>query len=661
VGTQTINLIVNPLPNLSINPSTPIVLGGQGPTITANGANTYSWSPATNLSSTSGNTVTANPQITTNYTLTGTSSAGCVSNDIFSVGVELWQQTADTFHAPIYYNGNVGIGTNNPQAALDVVGNAIVTGTLTAGGLNSTNGNLNVSTPAVFTNSVTVSSLANSNASGDRMLLVDPSGHILPGGSIGAGSGTGSPWVTGGNSNGSLYTIGTNDANDLPFVTGNSSSTTGVEQMRITQGGLVGIGTPTPYSLLHLNTQNIGAIAPGLIVDNANPIGGPFEFNVNSDGSVYVYNIPDAHDILSLNGQDFRGANSNIFNYFRVTTNGQVGIGTTENTSGVITPVSAYKMLTVSGDVSLANYLSSGTIPTDGQNGIEILGGNKVPTSRGVSTDDATSSGAFNFFINSNQTNSQFNFKDGNGNNTLLTVSKNGNTGQLFFNGDQNHGLGVYTTNNNSAQFAGANINGPVLYGFGGGALGSNQGGTQNIALQWDNSGDVTVLGGSTNSPFIVQNIGLSSSNKNLLEITANGQLNLNYSNLSPGDKVINVVENGSSTSNFAVYASGYVYSRQVVVAAPGVVFPDYVFKPDYKLMSLAEMKKYTDTYHHLPNMPTAKEVEENGANLGEIQRVSVEKIEELYLHMIALNKKVEKLEKENVELKSEINKIKTK
>ncbi|HKC69506.1 MAG TPA: hypothetical protein VKG26_14820, partial [Bacteroidia bacterium] len=128
VGTQTLNLTVNALPVITTSPTRPVVLGGQGATVTASGASTYTWSPSTNLNTTTGATVTAIPQITTGYTVTGTDVNGCVGSSALSVGVELWQQTADTFHAPIYYNGNLGIGNNNPQAALDVTGDIHTTG-----------------------------------------------------------------------------------------------------------------------------------------------------------------------------------------------------------------------------------------------------------------------------------------------------------------------------------------------------------------------------------------------------------------------------------------------------------------------------------------------------------------------------------------------------
>jgi hypothetical protein len=55
--------------------------------------------------------------------------------------------------------------------------------------------------------------------------------------------------------------------------------------------------------------------------------------------------------------------------------------------------------------------------------------------------------------------------------------------------------------------------------------------------------------------------------------------------------------------------------------------------------------------------VPSAKEIEENGGNLGEIQKVNMEKTEELFLYIFELSKKVEQLSKENQELKELINK----
>ena len=105
---------------------------------------------------------------------------------------------------------------------------------------------------------------------------------------------------------------------------------------------------------------------------------------------------------------------------------GKVGIGTT----------SPYKRLTVNGDVSFANYNTSGGGNSgDGFSGLEILGMDQVPTRRGISL-DPDPNGSLNFYVHTFQTPSAFNFKDGSNGNTLMTIdAKSGNAtlrGELY-------------------------------------------------------------------------------------------------------------------------------------------------------------------------------------------------------------------------------------
>ncbi|MEM6829561.1 MAG: cell surface protein, partial [Bacteroidota bacterium] len=72
--------------------------------------------------------------------------------------------------------------------------------------------------------------------------------------------------------------------------------------------------------------------------------------------------------------------------------------------------------------------------------------------------------------------------------------------------------------------------------------------------------------------------------------------------------------------------------------------FPDYVFADNYDLMPLEELEAYIDANKHLPEMPTEAEVLENGADLGQLNTLLVEKIEELTLHLISLKKEIEQL-----------------
>ena len=74
--------------------------------------------------------------------------------------------------------------------------------------------------------------------------------------------------------------------------------------------------------------------------------------------------------------------------------------------------------------------------------------------------------------------------------------------------------------------------------------------------------------------------------------------------------------------------------------------WPDYVFAKDYKLPTLFELEKRIQENGHLPNMPSALDVKENGIELGEMAKMQQEKIEELTLYIIELNKKLEKQNK---------------
>jgi gliding motility-associated-like protein len=83
--TSTVTVTVNALPTVKVNGAS--ICSGNSKTLTASGASTYSWSPSTNLSSNTGNAVTANPIDTTVYTVTGTDINGCVSTDTALVTV----------------------------------------------------------------------------------------------------------------------------------------------------------------------------------------------------------------------------------------------------------------------------------------------------------------------------------------------------------------------------------------------------------------------------------------------------------------------------------------------------------------------------------------------------------------------------------------------
>ncbi|WP_295203526.1 hypothetical protein [uncultured Chryseobacterium sp.] len=106
----------------------------------------------------------------------------------------------------------------------------------------------------------------------------------------------------------------------------------------------------------------------------------------------------------------------------------------------------------------------------------------------------------------------------------------------------------------------------------------------------------------------------------------------------------------GVSNPNNKLDVNGTIHAKEVKVDLQN--WPDYVFDVNYKQMTLEEVEKYILLYQHLPNIPSAKEVESNGAALGEMSKKFLEKIEELTLYSIEQNKQIKKLQQDNEMLK---------
>ena len=98
-----------------------------------------------------------------------------------------------------------------------------------------------------------------------------------------------------------------------------------------------------------------------------------------------------------------------------------------------------------------------------------------------------------------------------------------------------------------------------------------------------------------------------------------------------------------SHVPNFKVTGGGYVYGRRFITTLNP--FPDYVFTPTYNLMTFTDLRLYIEQNKRLPKMPSAKEVDENGADIGEVNRLLVEKVEELTLYILQLEERINTLE----------------
>lgn len=115
------------------------------------------------------------------------------------------------------------------------------------------------------------------------------------------------------------------------------------------------------------------------------------------------------------------------------------------------------------------------------------------------------------------------------------------------------------------------------------------------------------------------------------------------------GSKVTLTGKVGVNTTN---NVSGYAFAVDGGIVTDEVLildvedWPDYVFAKDHALMPLGELKAYINKNSHLPEIPTAQEVEENGVNVAEMQKMLLKKIEELTLYTVEQQRLIEELQK---------------
>jgi len=102
---------------------------------------------------------------------------------------------------------------------------------------------------------------------------------------------------------------------------------------------------------------------------------------------------------------------------------------------------------------------------------------------------------------------------------------------------------------------------------------------------------------------------------------------------------------------------NGNIRAREIKVEATN--WPDYVFEEGYQVGTLEELESYIKVNKHLPEMPSAKEVESNGVDLGDLVKKLLKNQEELTLHIVAQEKKIRILEKQLI--KKQKTKFKTK
>ena len=251
------------------------------------------------------------------------------------------------------------------------------------------------------------------------------------------------------------------------------------------------------------------------------------------------------------------------------------------------------------------------------------LGGN---TFYGYQSGKVNTTGVYNTFIGSQSGNSS---SIGSGNTYIGHLSGTSN------NGTSNTFVGQYSGGDTSGNFN-------VYVGCGSGS--ENTGGSGNVFIG-DHTGNDQIARSNT---LIIGNNELKQLiwgdfANDKLKFNAKVGIGFGFGNYPTTSGSVNV-------SNYNLFVKGGVLTEEVRVSLQST-WADYVFSKNYNLPKLSEVETFIAKNGHLQNVPSAKEVKENGIELGEMARIQQEKIEELTLYLIQQNKEIEVLKIQNKEI----------
>jgi hypothetical protein len=109
----------------------------------------------------------------------------------------------------------------------------------------------------------------------------------------------------------------------------------------------------------------------------------------------------------------------------------------------------------------------------------------------------------------------------------------------------------------------------------------------------------------------------------------------------------------GTTTPSHRLSVAGTIRAKELIVDSTG--WADAVFRIGHKRTALADVESFIESNGHLPGIPSEQEVAKNGINVASVQAKLLEKIEELFLHQIEMEKRLRLLEAENAALKEQL------
>lgn len=169
-------------------------------------------------------------------------------------------------------------------------------------------------------------------------------------------------------------------------------------------------------------------------------------------------------------------------------------------------------------------------------------------------------------------------------------------------------------------------------------------------SIKTNNTDAINILDPSSQKAFVVYNDGkteIKTSSIEAFKILSPTTSSVAFQIKNTGQTQIGLMKPlaASVHGNAMLSVDGKVVAKSFYVTINTSIWADYVFEKDYKKMSLKELEKFVYNQKHLPNIPTAKQVGDNGIDVSETTARLLEKLEEAYLHIFELNKRIEVLE----------------
>jgi hypothetical protein len=501
--------------------------------------------------------------------------------------------------------GKLGIGISSPSSALDVNGDAKVRGTINAAGLTGTgdrivyvdaNGNLKTSNP-------------NNNP-------VAPSPCVTSAG----------PWYEGGNINPATNTIGTCGAVDFILKSQNNS-------VWLKPSGNVGIGNPNPAAKLDVNgtintSANIQVSAP-VAANVAYEIvqATASRFKTYGNGSTYI-------------GTFASPANDFDPNHMTMLTVGYSG--------------AANKILNVVNNTSISAPSDLFTVYGDGRTRLlkQFEIGDPANILNDPNNTAITISSAAGKGIHFNTWNNAMPLIDVN------TTTFNGSPFTVYGDGRIEAKSLTATTRMYALTDNASGADKFVVYGDGKTAIGTNTvAPTSNLEINDANSAEIKVTSWSNNAAKIwarnylqAYNFGIDNNGVGHIATSATNNTDGYMINFHPDFNNKPQVWIGSEKpigthADFSFAVAGKIVAQSLyITAANNTNWADYVFAANYQLPSIYEVEKFYKKNQHLPEIPTAKEVEADGVDIAKMNVLLLKKIEELTIYMVEQQKQIDEL-----------------